>query len=239
MALTTLPSLKCFLGIRSNTEDARLAAMIDAADAAIKEYLGRDIEQATYTEFYSGDGMPLLILRQRPVISITSIHVDSGAYYGQASGAFSSSTILVAGTEYALVFDTTIGAVSVSRRGIVERINSVWPLAISSGAFYPAWSDQQRTGGLSHEPPLPRAGNIKVVYVAGYTVATKPKDLELAENLYVSHLRRTAKFGGGSPQSESLGQYSYSLFGPSSGNGSGAEMASIRQILSRYREVAV
>ena len=239
MALTTLPSVKCFLGIKSNAEDSRLAAMIDMADAAIKEYLGRDIEQATYTEFYSGDGTPLLILRQRPVVSITTIHVDSAAYYGQASGAFAAATLLVAGTDYAIVFDTAVGGVSVSRRGIVERINTVWPLAISQGAFYPAWSDQQRTGGLSHEPPFPRAGNIKVIYVAGYTVATKPKDLELAENLYVSHLRRTAKFGGGSPQSESLGQYSYSLFGPSGGNGGGAEMASIRQILSRHKEVPI
>lgn len=238
MALTTLPSLKCFLGIKSNAEDARLQAMIDMADAAIKEYLGRDIEQATYTEFYSGDGTPLLILRQRPVVSIATIHVDSAAYYGQATGAFAAATLLVAGTDYAIVFDKAVAGVAVSRRGIVERINSVWPLAISTGAFYPAWSEQ-RTGGLSHEPPFPRAGNIKAVYVAGYTVATKPRDLELAENLYVSHLRRAAKFGGDSPQSESLGQYSYSLFSGGASTGGGAEMASIKQILSRYREVAI
>jgi len=240
MALTTLDKVKCFLGLKTDQENSRLLVLVEAVSAAIKQYTDREFEQATYTEFYSGDGLPILQLRQRPVTSITTIHVDSGAYYGQAAGAFDATTLLTPGTDYALVYDGAIAGSPVSRRGHVERIGRVWTMATNSRGFYPSWYDD-RTGGLSHEPPFPRGGNIKVVYVAGFSTTTMPKDVELAANLYVAMLRRTSKFGGDSPQSERLGEYQYSLFaaGGAGGGSAAAEIGTIRQLLSRYREVAI
>ena len=246
MAISSVDNLKLFLGLKTTEEDARLCYLLDLVTAGIKEFVGRDLEQATYTEYYSGDGRAILQLRQRPVTSITSICVDSEGYYGQAPSAFPASLNLVAGTDYALVYDTSLNGANISRAGNVERIQNVWPL-ISSAHWEPSnyafpWQ-HAGNGRLAHETGFARGGNIKVVYVAGYSAANLPKDLALAVNLYASGLRRSAIFGGASPQSETLGEYSYSLFGGSSFSSgslaSGAsEIGSIRQILSRYREVA-
>ena len=67
MALTTLADLKTYLGISDSSEDALLNLLIADADAAILGYIGRTIEQATLTEYYSGDGTQMLVLKQRPV----------------------------------------------------------------------------------------------------------------------------------------------------------------------------
>ena len=76
MALTTLADLKTYLGISDSSEDALLNLLIADADAAILGYIGRTIEQATLTEYYSGDGPQMLVLKQRPVTAVTSVHVD-------------------------------------------------------------------------------------------------------------------------------------------------------------------
>jgi gp6-like head-tail connector protein len=239
----TTERVKQFVGITSNTEDARIELLLTYANAEIKEFVGRDLEQATYTEYYSGDGRPILQLRQRPVTNVTSIHVDNDAYYQQGVDPFPASTQLTPGTDYAIVHDMTLldGNVA-SRRGHIERIKGVWPL-VSHAHWNPAWIEQWGggwNGKLAHEPGFPRGGNIRIVYQAGYSAVNMPKDLELAVGLYVSLLRRTAEFGGGQPQSERLGNYQYSLFGPAPvGSAGGEQWASVHKVLKRYREVVI
>lgn len=46
MALSTLANLKLFLGITASTDDALLAAILSAADQAVKDYTRRDLEMS-------------------------------------------------------------------------------------------------------------------------------------------------------------------------------------------------
>src|ERR1043166_3681845 len=120
MALSTVANIKLFLGIPSTnvTEDARLGYLLTLATAAITEYLGRNIESTTYTEYISGNGMRLLELRQRPVTAVTSVTIDPTGYFGQGPSGFPASLALIQGTDYAIVYDTTLASntVPASRR---------------------------------------------------------------------------------------------------------------------------
>jgi hypothetical protein len=141
--------------------------------------------------------------------------VDDSAYFGFASGAFGSSTLLTSGEDYAL--DLT--AASFSRSGILYRIGSVWPaLRVSSGS--------ELVGG-----EVPGLGNIKVTYTAGYS--TTPDDLKLAGILLARVIMLSSSNGGQMVASESLEYYSYSL----KGNADAAnDMHSVQAIVNGYRE---
>lgn len=188
--------------------------------ALIEEYLGRKLEQATYTEFYSGNGTPYLPLRHRPVQSITALYLDEAAGYGDAPGAFGPETLLTPGTDYALVRDQPDGS---SRSGLVARLGDAWPRPVvrSAGVIAPALGD-----GF---------GNIKVTYTAGY--ATPPPDLQLAVSLTLKHVWELGRRGA-LTQSESHPDagYSFSLAVPT---GYDIFPAHVKRILARYKNVAV
>lgn len=107
MALTTVSNVKTKLGISGSTEDTVLTALVAQSEAVILRWLNRNIEQATYTEYPRGYGSQTLRLRQQPVASITSVHVDP-------QRQFAASTLL-ATSEYTLVNSALI------------RVGNVWP----------------------------------------------------------------------------------------------------------------
>lgn len=220
MALTTVSIVKTHLGISGSTEDTLLTQLVAEADALIKSQLKQPIESATYTEFYAGNGERLLPLKQRPVSSITSIHLDSDGYYGDGSGAFATADLLTAGTDYVLVRDQSGGN---SKSGLVAKIGGVWPRPSAA------------TQGLLAQHPGLALGNIKVVYVAGYL--TVPKDLEWLANQVVADMRRTRKQGV-ALSSERLDYYSYSV-GESATEVSASAMAEVRKVAARYREWSI
>lgn len=218
MALCTLSDVKTVLGVTDTSEDTLLNLLITWASNAIEEYCDRVFGTATYTEFYSGSGTPYLTLNQRPVTSITSVYLDNGAYWGSASGAFGSSTLLTAGTDYALVKDQANGS---SRCGLLYRINGCWdrPLSYSPGLIAPFDG--------------PATGNAKVVYVGGY--ATVPTNVALACQLAVASVRQMAQYGQ-ALQSEGYEEYSYTLVAAARRHVLSPE---VRSMLARYRNVAV
>lgn len=206
MAIIDLATAKTLMGVTTTTEDAKITLLANYADSAIKRYLGIDFEPGTYpgtvangrgdSGYYSGNGKRYLFLRQRPVTVLTSIYLDSTGYWGQnPDGSFSVTTLLVAGTDYALATDGYIGSAAVSYQGIVERRNGVWP---SLGVR--RWGEL-----LANEQP--HKGNIKVSYQAG---ATPPADVVQAAALLIAYWRTVGPSGGGY-QSESLGAYSFSF----------------------------
>lgn len=79
MALSSLTAFKINLGVSASdtSQDDALNQALNAADAAVKRYCKRDLEDSVYTEYYSGKGTRDLILRQRPVnvFSISSTTV--------------------------------------------------------------------------------------------------------------------------------------------------------------------
>jgi hypothetical protein len=78
MALCSASDVEQFLQIdlNSTVESSVTNTFIPYVDAAIKRYLGHDIEQATYTETFDGNEQQDLFLRHIPIASITSVTED-------------------------------------------------------------------------------------------------------------------------------------------------------------------
>ena len=221
MALTTLNSVKNHLGIGSSevTEDALLNQLIAQVDVLLKGRLGQHVETQTVTEYYRGNGTDAFALRQIPVQSITGLWLDATGHFGDGPDAFAAGTQLTLGTDYDLVRDRPDGS---SRSGLVVRLNGIWP------------GRRARTRGLLATRLSAGLGNIKVTYVCGY--ATVPKDLELAANLVIGHVRQLRKHGA-MVRSEAVEDYAYTLALPDGYDGS-LFPAGVRAILARYRNLA-
>ena len=74
--LTTLQAVKDWLGITTDTTDAQLIRVIDAASQFALNYMSRASLQAmTYTMNFRGNGKEQQLIRQWPVISITSLSI--------------------------------------------------------------------------------------------------------------------------------------------------------------------
>lgn len=198
MALTTVALVKARLGIPSgNTaQDALLTDIVAETDAQLKAYLRQNIEQATYTEYYSGTGGNVLILRQRPVQSITSIHVDTDGYYGFGDSPFATADLLVAGVDYTLDWVSTT---AYSLTGFVRRIGAVWPA-------------MGQDTNLLNSVAVRGLGNIKVVYVGGYPSGSVPKQYQAWATKFACWKFATDMDGVvKSSESHSDTAYSYSL----------------------------
>lgn len=295
MALSSVTALKYNLGVdqADTSRDALLTQALNGADAAVKRFCKRDLEDAVYTEYYSGHGMRDLVLRQWPVLTFTltgttivssttvsgisstanliagmpvvgtgiasgttidtvasatsvtlsaaatasgtvsllfglAVYLDSGGYYGQASGAFASTTEQVNASAFVLVYDES----GKSNRGLLRRLGGT-----GGSSWYPPEQGEVASGGLTWRRasvwPV-GTGNVKVVYYAGF--ATVPEDLESAVLMYAAILADQAA-SGTNYNSESLGDYSYTA--PIDFPGRPADLASIRQILTRFRDVSM
>ncbi len=226
MALCTLAEVKLPLGIAVSTYDSLLQMCLDTADQSIRDYCKKNFEQTSYTHYYDGHALQDLTLRQRPVISVTSVYLDQKGGYGQGPGAFGASTLLSPGSDYLLVIDDKTG--NYSQSGILRRTN------LGSSSSLPLTWSGTLSGG-SNTAFWPRgSGNIKVVYVAGY--ATVPAPVKHACAFLAGRLYLGAGKQGQLASSESLGSYSYSLMNDHGGKY--PELATMRQLLSPYREVA-
>jgi len=211
-SLTTVGDLKLFLDIASSdtSEDTRLSELLDGVEAAVESFTGRRFASQSYTEYYDGEGRPLLPLQQRPVTSVTSVKVDATGYYGHGSGAFADAEdAWTIGTDFvprSLAADEQNPGLLVALKGVDFEGRGVW------------------TQGI---------GNIEVVYTAGYV--TIPSDLVLAVHQIAAGVRAGAEKGG-PIASESIGKYAYTLMSGSSA-ATGGSIADARATLSRYREV--
>ena len=146
MALTTLNSVKTQGGIApgDTSRDAQLRSLIDGITSLIKQHLNRDLESTNYVDYHSGNGTPLLLLRQHPVTAVSLVCVDDLGYFGTAPGCFAPSLNLVEGVDFAMMSGT------------------IWRRP-PTRAF----------GVLSNLPGIPN-GNIQVQYTAGYPVIPPP-----------------------------------------------------------------
>lgn len=77
--LTTIAAVAAYIGgiDGTNTEvNSLLQTLITSASAYAENFCGRDFRKLTYTEAYNGTGFQSIILRQAPVVSITSVVAD-------------------------------------------------------------------------------------------------------------------------------------------------------------------
>ena len=214
--LVSISEVKTQLGITGTSEDDKLCQIIEQVTAVIEGYTRRSFTSTTRTEYYMGNGTRELVLRHRPVTSITTIHEDEDGYWGAPDSVFGSSSLLTDGTDYALKIDN---GSSTSDSGIVYRLNGVWP-ATSVGGH-----------GLLAAGRENSLGPIKVVYVGG--VSEVPADVKLAAIDLLASIRKR-KDKGGPVTSLSLDYYSYSIGGDREDQ---ARLDGVKHILNRYREV--
>lgn len=209
---TTVSEFKNHAGIplTDTALDGLLEQLVPQATSVIDGFIKRHLFATDYTEYYCGKGTNKLILKQRPINTITSIHVRSDIFFGQGD-AVASGDLLTVGEDYAWEANT----------GIIYRIGDVW-------------KDSSRPGDtlvLATEPGL---GNIKVVYNAGYSESTLPKRVRYYANNLIVLMREAAK-SGGVITSESLEYYSYSK-NVGGQNGKGAPFYDIANGLGAFRE---
>ncbi len=82
--LTTLAASKRHLGVSGSDDDTLIDELIDAASEAIERYCGREFNEESRTEYYDG-GADHVVLRARPVSTVTSLHDDPGRDFGARS----------------------------------------------------------------------------------------------------------------------------------------------------------
>lgn len=73
--LTTLPRVKEWLAITAPTNDALLSRLISAASDYIETYLSRNIARTSYQSYRDGHGGRRLMLRNYPVVFLTTLKV--------------------------------------------------------------------------------------------------------------------------------------------------------------------
>ncbi len=74
--LTTLQSVKTYMGVTADTLNDKLSSMITAVSAWIKQWLNRDIIEASYVERLDGTGTKRIQLANYPVMALQSVKVD-------------------------------------------------------------------------------------------------------------------------------------------------------------------
>ncbi|MFX1253970.1 MAG: head-tail connector protein [Promethearchaeota archaeon] len=80
MEFITVTELKTYLKITDSSEDTNLATLVASVNEFIPNYTNRTWDLTTYTEeLYDGSGHAALILRNRPVVSISEILVNTVA----------------------------------------------------------------------------------------------------------------------------------------------------------------
>lgn len=220
MSVITKTTIKTLLGLNDTTLDDVIDLLIPQAEALVKSYLQREIEETTFTEYYSGTGKQILVLNQTPVQSILSVHEDADGYFENGTDAFPTSSVLAEGKDFVLRKDNASDN-EVCKSGILYRIGKAWPRPFT-----------HRHGQLALGPGL-GLGNIKVVYVAGWT--TIPADIQFAISKLVTSMLETRNKSG-RLESESIEDYSYSL----SGVGESDKMLdSVKSSLSHYKKVVI
>lgn len=233
MALSSRSNLKTFLRITTTdtTQDTYLDQLLSAADAIVKGFCKRSLEEATLTEYYDGNGTQYLPLRSRPVSSVTSVYLDEDGFYGDGASAFPSESALTAGSDFALKRD---GAGGISKCGLLVRLGG--SVVAYAGDLIGGTSGQLATLSGRATPIWPVGnGNIKVVYVAGYAAASIPDDLENALHSLAAYIRTTTPIGtplDGQIVEKLTNTLRYAA-------GQIPEIGSIRETLVRYRELPV
>lgn len=184
MLFQDLRELKSLLEIDSDdsSEDKFIMFLNEYVAGLFTETLNHDFDFKARTRYYDGTGTSKLILKHRPVFTTPTIQtwVDDSGFFGEASGAFASSTLLTYGTDYFLQVDQDDGT---SRSAILVRNRATWN------------KPSYRQAGYLTSYLGPSNGNVKVTYTAGYTLDTLPSPFRLCAAVVVARLRHLLPMG--------------------------------------------
>lgn len=234
MALTTTADVMLALGIQPGPRTSpRYDLLRQQIEQAVLTYAKWELGTASYIDYYDGNSYKDIIVRRPWVTAVENLWLDVNASYGDGPNDFPASTLQTLGTDYSLVRDYAApnndGTANPSKSGLLRRKASPilpWPSDWVFGG--------NRRSGLSYVsgPCWPFGfGIIKVQYAAGFSVV--PDDIKLAVETGVGIAANSTKYGFPA-QSEGLGAYNYSL-----AISREPEFTQIRQLLSRYRDLAL
>lgn len=163
------------------------------------------------------------------------VHADSSGHYGDASGAFASTSRLVLGSEFALERDQADGT---SKSAVLRRLGG-GPASVGE-ALWAEWPAYQARGALTARaaavwPGVKGSVRVKMTY--GY--ATIPDDVQSAVRMLAAwtymHAPRGGLVVGNESLSDEAGSYSYSL----TALRTEPEMAEARGIARSYRQLVI
>ena len=79
--IVTLAEMRSFINIPTaqTGKDSLLVDLLNAYNGKIENYLGVTLINSTYTEYYDGNGTSSLFLKHYPIVSVTSLTLDSTA----------------------------------------------------------------------------------------------------------------------------------------------------------------
>lgn len=83
--LTTLASVKLYLGKTNNDSDDVLTLLISQISKAVENYTGRNFLTASYDVTLDGNGASALYLPERPVTAITTLEANGKVIQASAS----------------------------------------------------------------------------------------------------------------------------------------------------------
>jgi len=111
--LLTLADAEAYLDVTSDSGgpiDTLVQTCRDAAQDAFDQYTNRRLREAVYTHQMDGNGLHMLVARQFPIVSISSIKVDPAWVFGSGT--------LVPSTDYIVENDTLLLKKTVWEQGI-------------------------------------------------------------------------------------------------------------------------
>ena len=159
MNLTNLTNLKAWINTSTTTDDAILTRLIGQSSQRILNYINKpDIKVQTFNETISGRGTNRIILRNYPVISITSLTVDT-VLIPQSPGV----------GQYGWTLTPLDGSTSSRQQELgIDGYVSSYPRGNNNGYGY---QDGYRPSGGGMGKCFPRGiNNIVCVYQAGYGI---------------------------------------------------------------------
>lgn len=196
------------------------------AEAAVRVYVKWEINQTlNQVDYYDGRGYTDIQL-QRPFVSrVVNAWVDNQGGYGSGPNAFTGNP-LTQGVDYALVLDQG----SLGKSGLLRKLQYPLQGFPSDLVFY------RKPGGLAYRSPAyweAGFGNIKVQYDYGFAAGSIPLDIQLAVVTAVAIILNSTRYGF-PLTNEGLGSYNYGLSLVRD-----REFGTVRQLLSRYMDVAL
>ncbi len=109
LALVSLAETQEYLKVSGSAEDAILGSLINSASAWVNSFLKRRLLETSYVEYYSGDGSAELVLRNYPIVSVTSVYVDGLRDFGSTTLIDPDNIIIKKGTGILRAFDLLYG----------------------------------------------------------------------------------------------------------------------------------
>lgn len=185
MAITTATAYKA--AYPSTLADSVITRLIAVAQNYIELWTSRKFDQATYTQVDSGDEGPAIVLRNRPIVSVTSVSIIGD----------DNEASVVDATAYRYDPDTGTLSYLDDRNG--RLLTSEY-----------ATRSQTTWGFVSGFPR--RFRNVSTVYVGGYLEAAMPPALvELVNEMVGTMITSGAGVKAVAPQlqSETFGSYAY------------------------------